>query len=68
MPTTYCLTRSEYVTVREHSPDALVVEVEYAPGRAPATPLPPGPRTSTSRSSSGLSCRGEREGAHAACG
>jgi len=31
MPTTYCLTRSEYVAVREHSPDALMVEVEYAP-------------------------------------
>jgi quercetin dioxygenase-like cupin family protein len=38
MPTTYCLTRSEYVTVREHSPDALVVEVEYAPQGAHPPP------------------------------
>ncbi|MFP2907094.1 cupin domain-containing protein [Pyxidicoccus sp. 3LFB2] len=38
MATTYCLTRSEYVTVREHSPDALVVEVEYAPQGTPPPP------------------------------
>ncbi|WP_163997738.1 cupin domain-containing protein [Pyxidicoccus caerfyrddinensis] len=38
MPTTYCLTRSEFVTVREHSPDALVVEVEYSPQGSPPPP------------------------------
>lgn len=38
MPTTYCLTRSEYVTVREHSPDALVVEAEYGPQGSPPPP------------------------------
>lgn len=38
MLTTYYLTRSEFVTVREHSPDALVVEVEYAPQGSPPPP------------------------------
>lgn len=54
MPTTYyCLTRSEYVAVREHSPDALMVEVEYAPRVRTRHPTSTRPRTSTSRSSSG---------------
>jgi quercetin dioxygenase-like cupin family protein len=38
MPTTYCLTRSESVTVREHTPEALVVEAEYAPQGSPPPP------------------------------
>ncbi|NMO20017.1 cupin domain-containing protein [Pyxidicoccus fallax] len=38
MATSYCLTRSEYVTVREHSPAALVVEAEYAPQGSPPPP------------------------------
>ncbi len=35
MPTTYCLTRSEYVKVREHTPEALILEGEFAPKGTP---------------------------------